>query len=309
MIVKPEEKKMAAAKERGTRLFLHLKKWLEIAALDYNMLESGDRVLVGVSGGMDSLVLLDLLNSPMVHITSDFSLLAVNVDMGFDQELRGYRTLERFLKEGGYEYVMEKTDIGPLSHSDVNRKNPCFLCSRLRRKRLFEIAAERGCNKIALAHHKDDIIETLLINIFYGREISTMMPKQSIFGGALHIIRPLALIREDLVKKYGRERGFPIIENPCPTSATSRRVIVKKLIRELEKDNRNIRENIFKAMRHVKPDYLPGKASLSSVSPFPSSSPPFKLSVPPFPSSSPPFKLSSPPFKLSSPRRRGSKSV
>lgn len=248
----------AAAKKKGTRLFLHLKKWLEIASLDYGMLEAGDRVLVGVSGGADSLVLLDLLNSPMVHIPSDFSLLAVNIDMGFDPAFRGCGALERFLKEGGCEYVMERTDIGPLSHSEVNRKNPCFLCSRLRRKRLFEIAAERGCNKIALAHHKDDIIETLLINIFYGREISTMMPKQSIFGGKLHIIRPLALIREDLIKKYGRERGFPIIENPCPTSGTSRRVIVKKLIGELEKDNRSVRENIFKAMRHVKPDYLPG---------------------------------------------------
>jgi tRNA 2-thiocytidine biosynthesis protein TtcA len=254
---KPGENRQAVAKEKGTRLFLHLKKWLEIACMDYGMLEAGDRVLVGVSGGIDSLVLLDLLNSPMVHIPSDFSLLAVNIDMGFDPDFKGYRALERFLKEDGYDCVMEKTDIGPLSHSDYNRKNPCFLCSRLRRKRIFEIAAERGCNKIALAHHKDDIIETLLINIFYGREISTMMPNQSIFGGKLHIIRPLALIREDLVKKYGRERGFPTIENPCPTSGISRRVIVKKMIRELEKDNRNVRENIFKAMGHVKPDYLP----------------------------------------------------
>ncbi len=259
---KIEKVRPSVVKEKGSRLFLHLKKWLEIACMDYGMLEAGDHVLVGVSGGMDSLVLLDLLNSPMVHIRSDFSLLAVNIDMGFDPDFRGYRALEQFLKEGGYDCVMEKTDIGPLSHSDYNRKNPCFLCSRLRRKRIFEIAAERGCNKIALAHHKDDIIETLLINIFYGREISTMMPNQSIFGGKLHIIRPLAFIREDLVKKYGRERGFPIIENPCPTSGMSRRVIVKKLIRELEKDNKNVRENIFKAMHHVKPDYLPG-ASLS----------------------------------------------
>jgi len=257
MGVKPAEKKQAVAKEKGTRLYLHLKKWLETACLNYGMIEAGDRVLVGVSGGTDSLVLLDLLNSPMVHVPSDFSLLAVNVDMGFDPDLKGYRNLERFLRQGGYDYVMEKTDIGPLSHSEYNRKNPCFLCSRLRRKRLFEIAAQQGCNKIALPHHNDDIIETLLINIFYGREISTMMPNQSIFGGKLRIIRPLVLIREELVKKYGRERGFPVIENPCPTSGMSRRVIVKKLIGELEKDNKNIRENIFKAMAHVKPDYLP----------------------------------------------------
>jgi tRNA 2-thiocytidine biosynthesis protein TtcA len=153
---------------------------------------------------------------------------------------------------------MEKTDIGPLSHSDYNKKNPCFLCSRLRRKRIFEIAAEEKCSKIAFAHHKDDMIETLLINLFYGREISTMMPKQSIFGGKLHIIRPLACISEELIKKYGKEQGFPAMENKCPTSKTSRRVYIKNLLRELEKENKSIRENIYKALSHVKVDYLPG---------------------------------------------------
>ena len=167
--------------------------------------------------------------------------------------------LEGFLKEGGYDYVMEKTAIGPLSHSGYNRKNPCFLCSRLRRRRIFEIAAGKGCNKIAFAHHRDDIIETLLINLFYGREISTMMPEQTIFGGKLHIIRPLAYIREELVKKYARERGFPAIESDCPTSRTSRRRYVKALLCELEKENPQIRRNIWKAMGHVKTDYLPVK--------------------------------------------------
>jgi len=130
------------------------------------------------------------------------------------------------------------------------------LCSRLRRKRLFELADEKGCNKIALAHHKDDIIETLLLNIFYSREISTMMPKQSVFGGKLHIIRPLAYIREPLIKRYGKERAFPVIENRCPTSRNSRRSYIKNLLDTMEKDNRKVRENIFKAMKHVKPDYL-----------------------------------------------------
>ncbi|MCK7477872.1 MAG: hypothetical protein M0C28_10915 [Candidatus Moduliflexus flocculans] len=130
------------------------------------------------------------------------------------------------------------------------------MCSRLRRKRIFEIADEKGCNKIAFAHHRDDIIETLLINMFYGREISTMMPNQSIFGGKLHIIRPLAYLREELVKKYSRERQFPAVKNDCPTSKTSKRVYVKNLLNELERDNKEIRDNIYKAMSHVKPDYL-----------------------------------------------------
>lgn len=151
---------------------------------------------------------------------------------------------------------MEKTDIGTVAHSDVNKKNPCFLCSRLRRKRIFEIADAEGCNKIAFAHHRDDIIETLLINMFYGREISTMMPNQSIFGGKLHIIRPLVYLSEALVKKYSRERRFPVLKNDCPTSKTSKRVYIKNLLNKLERDNKEIRDNIYKAMSHVKPDYL-----------------------------------------------------
>jgi len=226
--------------------------------MDYGMISAGDRVLVGVSGGMDSLSLLDLLDTPMI-VVPPFSLIAVNIDLGFDQTYEGYDRLDRYLKEGGYDHVLEKTDIGPLSHSDYNRKNPCFLCSRLRRKKIFEIAAAKGCNKIAFAHHRDDIIETLLINLFYGREISTMLPDQTIFGGMLHIIRPLAYIREGLVKKYAKEKGFPSIENGCPTSRVSRRRYIKDLLGELERDNPRIRENIWKAMAHVKPDYLPDK--------------------------------------------------
>ena len=245
--------------EKRTKLFLHLKKWLEKAVMDYRMIEAGDRVLVGVSGGADSLALLDLLNSPMIFVPP-FSLLAVNIDLGFDPAYEGYRLLENDLKENGYPYVMEKTDFGPLSHSEFNKKNPCFLCSRLRRKRMFEIAAERGCNKIAFAHHRDDIIETLLINMFYAREISTMMPNQEIFSGRLHIIRPLAYLREDLVKKYAKQRRFPIIENRCPTSKSSRRLYIKNLLNDLEKDNKDIRDNIFKSMSHVKMDYLLTKA-------------------------------------------------
>jgi tRNA 2-thiocytidine biosynthesis protein TtcA len=249
---------MLAEDRKRSKLFLHLKKWMEKAIMDYGMIAEGDRVLVGVSGGMDSMALLDLLDTPMVTVPP-FSLLAVNIDPGFDTEYTGYETLEGYLKEGAYEYVMEKTEIGPLSHSAYNRKNPCFLCSRLRRKRIFEIAAEKKCTKIAFAHHRDDIIETLLINLFYGREISTMVPNQVIFGGELQIIRPLAYIREALVKKYGRERQFPAIENICPTSRTSRRRYVKDLLGTLEKENSQVRENIWKAMGHVKTDYLPAK--------------------------------------------------
>jgi tRNA 2-thiocytidine biosynthesis protein TtcA len=242
-------------KDKDTKLFLHLKKWLEKAVLDYGMIEKGDRLLIGISGGADSFALLDLLDSRMIFVP-EFSFIAVNIDMGFDPTYHAYSELEKFFRGNDYSYVQEKTDIGLLAHSDFNKKNPCFLCSRLRRKRIFEIAAEKECNKIAFAHHRDDIIETLLINMFYGREISTMMPNQRIFGGKLHIIRPLAYVQEELVKKYSRERQFPTVKNECPTSENSRRFYIKKLLNELERENKDIRHNIFKAMSHVKPDYL-----------------------------------------------------
>ncbi len=245
---------------KRTKLYHHLKKWLEKAVMDYGMIREGDRVLVGVSGGADSMALLDLLASPMIF-TPSFDLLAVHIDLGFPGSEGDRDILKTYLEDQGYHFIIERTDYGPLSHSDFNRKNPCFLCSRLRRKRIFEIAAEKGFNRIALAHHKDDIIETLLINMFYGREISTMMPNQSIFGGKLHIIRPLSYLPEGPIKKYALECRFPVVENRCPTSKNSRRHYIKRLLNTLEQENRDIRHNLWTAMSHVKPDYLLMKGS------------------------------------------------
>jgi len=248
--------------EKRTRLHNHLNKWFEIASRDYGMIEPGDRILIGISGGTDSMALLDLLRTPKYSITGDYSFLAAHIDLGFKGSGEDAVLLESYLKDAGVDCVIDRTDIGPLAHSEVNRKNPCFLCSRLRRRRLFEIADARGCNKIALAHHRDDMIETLLLNMFYSREISTMMPMQPIFAGMLHIIRPLAYIREELVKKFARERQFPVAGNRCPTSGNSRRRYVKELLNALEKDNRLVRDNLFRAMKNIKTDYMPlGKRS------------------------------------------------
>lgn len=243
--------------KKRTRLHNHLNKWFETVSEEYGMIEPGDRILVGVSGGTDSMVLLELLLTPKVVIPGDYTVTAVHIDLGFEGSGEDADRLENYLRQIGCSYVIDRTDIGPVAHSEVNRKNPCFLCSRLRRRRIFEIADARGCNKIALAHHRDDMIETLLINMLYGREISTMMPKQRIFAGTLHIIRPLAYIREELLKKFARERDFPVIANRCPTSVNSRRRYVKDLLNTLEKDNRLVRDNLFRAMKNVKKDYMP----------------------------------------------------
>jgi tRNA 2-thiocytidine biosynthesis protein TtcA len=244
-----------------SKLHLHLRKRLEQAVLKHQMLSAGDRVLIGVSGGADSLTLLKLLTGPLLFVPRPELILAVYVDMGFDNKAEDpVIGLEKYFQEQGYQYVIKKTGIGPLAHSAYNRKaSPCFLCSRLRRRELFELAREHRCNKIALAHNKDDVIETFMLNILFAREISTMLPYQAFFKGDFYLMRPLAYIEETLLKRFARESGLPVFENPCPTAKTTKRQYIKELVKKLDADHRGVKENIFKAMKHVKPDYLLGE--------------------------------------------------
>jgi tRNA 2-thiocytidine biosynthesis protein TtcA len=241
-----------------SKLHLHLRKRFEQAVLKHGMLAEGDRVLVGVSGGADSLALLKLITGPLIFVPKPEFVLAAYVDLGFEGtngQMEG--KIKDYFEREGVQYRIEKSNIGLLSHSDYNRKaSPCFLCSRLRRRKLFELAREYRCNKLALAHNKDDVIETLLLNIFFGREISTMIPYQSYFQGEFYMIRPFAYTEEALLKRFAREAELPVMENPCPTSGHTKREYIKDLIKRLDKEHRGVKENIFKAMSHVKPDYL-----------------------------------------------------
>ena len=241
-----------------SKLHLHLRKRFEEACLKHNMLKEGDRVIVGVSGGADSLTLIKLITGPLLFVPKPELILAVHVDLGFEgADGTEARVLEEYFKREGYNYLIEKTNIGKLAHSDFNRKaSPCFLCSRLRRRKLFERAREFKCNKVVLAHNRDDVIETFLLNIFFAREISTMIPIQSYFNGEFDLIRPLAYVDEYILKKYAKEAGLPTVPNPCPTSGNTKRQYIKELIRKLDKDHRGVKENIFKSMYRVKPDYM-----------------------------------------------------
>jgi len=240
-----------------TSLHRRLRKWFEKAVLDYHMLQPGDRLLVAVSGGADSLSLLTLLCGPMVTVTEDIDLLAVHVDLGFGGPAeKGCNRLERHFQKLNCAYVMEKTRIGIRAHGQENRKNPCFLCARLRKKRLFEIENQAGCNKVVMGHHKDDIVETFFLNVLFGREISTMVPNQEVFAGKFRIIRPLAYIEEYLLKAFAEESRLPVIPNSCPTYRTSRRAKVKELLAQLEREYPGARDNVFRALGNVKTDYL-----------------------------------------------------
>lgn len=240
----------------SSKLHLHLRKRLEETLMKHRMLSTGDRLLVGVSGGADSLVLLTLLSGPLLFVPKPDFILAVHVDMGFDDGAQA-RRLEEFFCAKKFDYRIERTEIGRLAHSDFNRKaSPCFLCSRLRRRKFFELAREFGCNKVALAHNKDDVIETFLLNVFFSREISTMIPYQAFFRGEFYLIRPLAYIEESLLKQFAREASLPVMENPCPSAGKTKRSYIKEILKILEKENKNVKENIFKALKNVKLNYL-----------------------------------------------------
>jgi tRNA 2-thiocytidine biosynthesis protein TtcA len=218
------------------------------------MVDDGDRILVGVSGGKDSLALLWSLAERRQRSPIAYSLFPVYIDPGFEG---GYaESLRDQCHAMGLTLRVEHTDYGLVAHSDANRENPCFLCARLRRKRLFEIAHETGCRKIALGHNKDDIIETFFMNICYAGEVSTMVPAQPFFKGLFTIIRPLAFAEEDLIRRFVRQEGLAVHTNPCPSANQTKRREIKAMLGKLYRTNTKIKGNIFRAMHHVKMDYL-----------------------------------------------------
>ena len=221
------------------------------------MITHGDRVLVGVSGGADSLTLLSLMAERQRHVPPPFVLVAAHIDGGFPgSDPQNLVRLESHFQSLDVPYRIIKAPIAQKALDPQATKNPCFICAHERRRAIYHLAHELGCNKIAYAHHKDDIIETLLLNILYGRRVEAMHPVQEVFGGSMHIIRPLALTDEWQVKAYAREQALPTWPKVCPIDGNSRRQKIKELIRTLQagEKNANIRENIFKAMHHVNLD-------------------------------------------------------
>jgi tRNA 2-thiocytidine biosynthesis protein TtcA len=238
----------------STRTYKVLNRSIGKAIHQYGMILDGERIAVGLSGGKDSLTLMWFLQDRLSRIPIQYRLFPVYIDPGFEGGFAD--ELSAFCAQMGYSLRVEKTDYGIVSHSEVNRENPCFLCARLRRKRLFEIADELGCRKLALGHHKDDIIETLFMNMCYAGEISTMMPLQTLFQGRFTLIRPLALADEDVIQRFSEASGFPRLLNPCPSAARSKRQEIKTLLHQLYRSNRKIKGNIFRSMSRVKPEYL-----------------------------------------------------
>lgn len=232
-----------------------MKRFMGKAIHDYSMTEEGDHILVGVSGGKDSMSLLWLLRERLKRMPVKYRVTAAHVNPGFDSE--SAEKMRAFFAEHGFDHVIIQGDFGPRAHSPENRENPCFFCAMHRRRALFQLAGELGCNKIALGHHKDDVIETLFLNIMYGGSISTIMPVQDLFKGKIRIIRPFYLVEEELIKRYCAAMEWTTIDLCCPTAGNSKREDIKKMLEGFYGDNKKIKGNIFRALSNVKKEYMP----------------------------------------------------
>ena len=220
-----------------------------------NMIRDGDHILVAVSGGKDSLSLLWLLRERLKRVPIDYRITAVHVDPGFGAG--SAEALEEYFETNGFAYRIVKSDIGLRAHREDNRENPCFLCSRLRRKIIFELAGELQCPRIAMGHHKDDVIETFFLNVLFGASLSTMVPVQDFFDGRIALIRPFFMVEERLISRYAHLMGLPEIELGCPTDGSSKREEIRKMLAPFYRNNRKVKGNIFHALHNVRSGYLP----------------------------------------------------
>jgi len=234
---------------QGTEFYIS--KRVGKAITDYNMLSDGDKICVAVSGGKDSLTMLRVLQDRQAFVPIEYKLLAVHVDMGYP--CQHPKILAEYFKKHNVEYHIEKIDI---LKGKTRKDISCFWCSWNRRKALFSVADRFGCSKVALGHHKDDIVETTLLNLFFHGEISSMNPKQELFKGKITVIRPLAYVDEEMIIKFSKELDFPHHKCACPNSITSNRTKVGEIIKDLRKVCPDVKTNIFRSIKRIKTDYL-----------------------------------------------------
>lgn len=229
----------------------YISKLVGKAIMDYQMLDDKDKICVAVSGGKDSLTMLRVLNDRKSFVPIKYDLLAVHIDFGYPRSYA--KKLASIFKKMGVKYHIEKVDVlRKTNPKDIN----CFWCSWNRRKALFQSAHKFGCSKVALGHHKDDIVETILLNLFFQGEISAMSPKQELFNGKIVIIRPLTYVQEDMIKRFAKEENFPHISCRCPNAFSSKRTKISNIIKDLKKICPEIKTNIFKSVSRIKKDYL-----------------------------------------------------
>ncbi|MBU1564449.1 MAG: tRNA 2-thiocytidine biosynthesis protein TtcA [Proteobacteria bacterium] len=238
----------------GYRLPARLNRKIGQAMHDYSMFSAGDNVLVAVSGGVDSLVLSGVLSIWQKKAPIRFNLTAHHIDHGFwrrEREMPPPATaIGRQLLQFGFTLEID-------AEREINEEaRTCFLCARNRRNQLFELARERGYNKIALGHHKDDLIETFFLNAIHSGNISTMVPRQDLFGSSLAIVRPMAYLEKTDVEQIAGELKLQPVKNLCPLSEDTRREKVRSLLQRLYEDEPAAKSSLFSALSNVRREYL-----------------------------------------------------
>src|SRR5918992_905821 len=227
------------------------------AITDFNLVEDGDRIMVGLSGGKDSWALIQILDVLQKRAPIDFSIVAVNVDSGYE----GYQhqQVAAACRERGWEFYSEHTSIGQVIDDKLEADDtPCSLCARLRRGVLYRMARHVGATKIALGHHLDDFVETLLLNLFFAGALKAM-PARLVSDNRQHVvIRPLVYVTEDEARQYAKHSELPIIGCCCPACGdlSLQRQRVKRLIMDLEREHPGVKQSMLKALGNVMPRHL-----------------------------------------------------
>ena len=240
----------------ANKLQKRLRRLVGTAIADFNMIEAGDRVMVCLSGGKDSYALLDILRNLQAHAPLEFELIAVNLDQkqpGFPEQV-----LPTYLTEIGMPFrIVEQDTYSVVKRVIADGKTTCSLCSRLRRGVLYRVASELGATKIALGHHRDDILVTLFLNMFYGGKLKAMPPKLVSDDGKHIVIRPLAYCKEKDLATYASMAGFPIIPcNLCGSQPNLQRQVIKEMMQQWDKKFPGRLESMFRSLQNVQLSHL-----------------------------------------------------
>lgn len=222
------------------------------AVEDYDMIQDGDRVAVGVSGGKDSLVLLGALANLSRYYPKKFSVIGLTVDMGYGLD---YTEIKKYCESFGAEHKVKYTNIKEIVFDERKEPNPCSLCAKMRSGALNDFAIENGCTRVALGHHNEDVLETFFLSLMYEGRISCFSPVTYMDRTDIYRIRPLIYVREGDIKGAVRRLGVPVLHNPCPADGNTKRKEMKDLIARLNKEmNPGLKKRLFTAIKNSEID-------------------------------------------------------
>lgn len=223
--------------------------YMRKAVIEFDLLQNGDKVAVGISGGKDSLVLLSGLVRLKKFIGIDFDIVGITLDPQFEGAMTDYSPVEELCKELGVEYHIQRSNIGKIVFDLRNEKHPCSLCARMRRGALHDMTKALGCNKLALGHHRDDVVETFMMNLFIEGRIGCFAPKSYLSRKDITLIRPLVFAPEKEIKKAAAKNDIQIIKSHCPVDGHTKREEFKNWLNENNHADKGFSDRIFGALR------------------------------------------------------------